>query len=115
LFRNDRLDSEEAHYGLTDKQRLRLKRTITGGTFVISMNEHTAKHLPVEASAFELNKCLKVCLMWVTWGCQKSLKRISLCRYWILDRQFASTSPGRQSCCRRFWHWNRRVLRTCQG
>jgi hypothetical protein len=46
-------------YGLTEKQQLRMKQTITGGTFAISVNGHTSHSIPVSATALELEETLQ--------------------------------------------------------
>ena len=46
-------------YGSTEKQQLRMKRTIIDGSMFISMNEHMTKSLPIDVSADELEKALE--------------------------------------------------------
>ena len=46
-------------YGVTEKQQLRLKRTIIDGTLIISMNEHTTRRFSIDASADEFEETLE--------------------------------------------------------
>eukprot|EP00804_Cyclotella_cryptica_P021433 CCRYP_005783-RA/>CCRYP_005783-RA protein AED:0.00 eAED:0.00 QI:831/1/1/1/1/1/3/2372/6166 len=45
-------------YGLTEKQQLRLRQTITGGTFAISLNGHEVI-VPVDSTALEFERLLE--------------------------------------------------------
>ncbi|KAL7537092.1 hypothetical protein ACHAXR_007581, partial [Thalassiosira sp. AJA248-18] len=45
-------------YGLTEKQQLRIKRTITGGSITLSMHSHST-NIPIGSSALELEELIE--------------------------------------------------------
>ena len=45
-------------YGVTEKQQLRIKRTITGGSFTLNMHSHSVD-VPLGSSALELEKLIE--------------------------------------------------------